>query len=208
MAKKYLPKADKIRVVSAKIKEYAQALLLKRGLNTPIEVKPIAIDEGEIKNSPVVEDLHKKYKQFDLIVLMASRIEKEKNIEMAIIAWTGVVKDFPHAGLVIVGKGSELAKLKHIVVSKKLDKSVIFEDWVDKKTLYSYYKTADIFLNTSFYEGYGMTLVEARAAGCPIVSTDVGVASEIGATIAGFHHFDVEQKIKTILSQKSNKNHD
>ena len=47
----------------------------------------------------------------------------------------------------------------------------------------SYYKTADLFLAASLYEGYGMALVEAQAADCPIISTDVGVAREIGATL-------------------------
>jgi glycosyltransferase involved in cell wall biosynthesis len=40
-------------------------------------------------------------------------------------------------------------------------------------------KTADLFLVTSNYEGYGMTIVEALAAGCTVVSTDVGCAREV-----------------------------
>ncbi len=43
----------------------------------------------------------------------------------------------------------------------------------------SYYKTADLFLLTSNYEGYGRTIIEAMAAGCPVVMTDVGIAGEI-----------------------------
>jgi putative flippase GtrA len=55
------------------------------------------------------------------------------------------------------------------------------EPWCDDPA--SYYKTADCFLITSDYEGYGMTIVEALAAGCPVVSTDVGIAKEAGASI-------------------------
>lgn len=74
----------------------------------------------------------------------------------------------------VVGSGPE--KLKKV-------KNVVLENWVDQETLFSYYKTADIFLSTSLYEGYGMSMVEARAAGCPIVATDAGIAPEIAARV-------------------------
>ena len=56
--------------------------------------------------------------------------------------------------------------------------------WQDDLT--SYYKNADLFLNVSNYEGYGLAL-EAAISGCPIVTTDVGIAPELqksGATIS------------------------
>ncbi len=43
----------------------------------------------------------------------------------------------------------------------------------------SYLKTADIFLNTSLYEGYGLSIVEAAAAGLAIVTSNVGITPEI-----------------------------
>ena len=51
------------------------------------------------------------------------------------------------------------------------------EPWTDDP--FSYYKTADLFLLTSNYEGYGMAVVEAMAAGCPVIMTDVGLAGEV-----------------------------
>ena len=54
---------------------------------------------------------------------------------------------------------------------------MVFEGW--QENLISYYKTANLFLLSSNYEGYGMTLLEAAAAGCPIISTDVGIAGEL-----------------------------
>ncbi|HUD04018.1 MAG TPA: glycosyltransferase, partial [Candidatus Paceibacterota bacterium] len=41
------------------------------------------------------------------------------------------------------------------------------------------YKTADIFLSTSLYEGYGMSMAEANVAECPIIATDAGIAPKI-----------------------------
>ena len=55
--------------------------------------------------------------------------------------------------------------------------NVIFEPWTDD--LFSYYKTAGLFLLVSNYEGYGRTVVEAMAAGCPVITTDVGIAGDV-----------------------------
>lgn len=181
LALSHLPKADSIRVVSERIKDY---LIKSIGIDpTRIAVKPIPVDTEIIKNAPITIDLHKKYPQFEKIVLMASRLEVEKNIELAIKAWQEVVKKVPTAGLVIVGSGSRRSALENLVSRLGMRSSVVFEEWVNRGTLASYYKTADLFLVTSLFEGYGMTFVEARAAGCPIISTDVGVAREQGAII-------------------------
>lgn len=126
---------------------------------------------------------------------MASRLTREKNIGLAIEAIREIIKSKPRTGLVIVGSGQESEKLKAKSAKLNLEKNVIFEPWIDQETLYSYYKTADLFLVTSLYEGYGMTLVEALAAGCPIVSTDIGVAREMGARIVEYNPIKIAQTI-------------
>jgi glycosyltransferase involved in cell wall biosynthesis len=200
LARLYIPYADHVRVVSNKIRDYLVNEL--KVSESKIEVRPIVIDIDKIKLAPIIDgaDLHKKYPQFEKIVLMASRIEPEKNIELAVEAFKTVSDEMPKVGLVIVGSGSQISKLKFLISKNKLSNSVIFEPWASPETLYSYYKTADVFLLTSLFEGYGMTLVEAHAAGCKIVSTDVGVARELGATITSYEADEVANKILEILN--------
>ena len=64
------------------------------------------------------------------------------------------------------------------------------------KELLDYYHTADVFVYTSLYENFGQTLLEAAAAGLPIISTLVGIASEI--VIDGKTGFLVSDGPKTI----------
>ncbi len=193
LAKFLLPKADQIRVVSKRIRDF-----LISNFQFPISkiiVKPIFIEVEKIKKTPITVDLHQKYSQFEKIILMASRLTREKNIGLAIEAIREIIKSKPRTGLVIVGSGQESEKLKAKSAKLNLEKNVIFEPWIDQETLYSYYKTADLFLVTSLYEGYGMTLVEALAAGCPIVSTDIGVAREMGARIVEYNPIKIAQTI-------------
>lgn len=181
LARFLLPRADQIRVVSNRIKN---SLIANRWrLKAIPTVRPIAVEAEKIKSARVTVDLHQKYPQFQKIILMASRLTREKNIALAIEAMAEVVKKLPQAGLIIVGSGPLESELKLQARSSKLEANVVFEPWVDQATLWSYYKTADLFLLTSLYEGYGLTLAEAQAAGCPIVATDVGVARELGVRI-------------------------
>lgn len=173
---KFLVKrADCLRVVSERIKNSLKANSYK--LTADPIVLPIFVDIEKIKHTPANFDVRKKYPQFSFIIMIASRLEKEKNIVLAVEAIKELVHSYPKIGLVIVGDGKEKNKLKQLVAKYGLDKNVIFEGW--QNDLISYYKTANVFLSTSLYEGYGLTVIEALACGCPVVSADVGIANEM-----------------------------
>ncbi len=171
-----LPRADGIRVVSERIAQSLKKRNLK--LKAAPVVLPVFVDVQRIQSARIRTDLHKKYPDHDCIILAASRLTKEKNLGMAIEAMAEVVKKLPmNPLLLIVGDGPEREKLKGACQKLQIAGSVTFEPWSDD--LISYYKTADLFLLTSNYEGYGRTVVEAMAAGTPVIMTDVGLAGEL-----------------------------
>lgn len=205
-----LPRANTIRVVSKKIADS----LVRRGFSMEkIIIKPIYVNVDFIKNSTPAFSLKEKFPQFKKIVLMVSRLELEKNIEMAIMAVAKAIKQRKiqadgqtnsqghgqnsDLGLVIVGSGKEMQKLKKLAYKLRIEASVVFEDF--QSDLVPYYKGCDIFLVTSWYEGYGMVFKEAQATGCRIVSTDVGIAREVGAEIVGWEEGEVTEKITSLL---------
>lgn len=180
ISKYTLPRADHVRVVSSRIKDYVSTYVEA----SRIEVRPIEVDVSGIRMAPVTLDLRATYPQFSKIVLMVARLEKEKNIEMAIGAFKKVLDTAPKTGLVIVGSGREETSLKSLVTTLGIEKSVVFLGW--QKDTATLYRTANVHLVTSWYEGYGLTLLEATTAGTKVVSTDVGIAREVGAEIVKF----------------------
>lgn len=79
-------------------------------------------------------------------------------------------KKLPDVNFLIVGGGSEIDKLK-----MNYQKNIIFTGPLIGKTLIEMYNRALVFCSTSLTEGFGITLLEAMASGCAIVSTiDVG----------------------------------
>jgi len=175
IAKFLIPRATCIRVVSERIKKSLVASGYSLVANKIIVLPIFFVDAKKIQEASAQTDLHQKYPQFNFIILMASRLTKEKNIGLAMKAVKDLVKKYPKIGLVIVGDGPEEKKLK--AQSSKLKANVIFEPWTDD--LISYYKTCDVFLLTSNYEGYGRTAVEALVSGSLVIMTDVGVAGDI-----------------------------
>lgn len=175
VAKFLIRRARSLRVVSERLKQSVIKANLKS--DDAIKVLPIFVNVENIRGSVADVNLHKKYPQFDFIILMASRLTKEKNIGLAIDAMGEVVKNYPKTGLIIVGDGPESEKLKTKSEKLKIKNNIIWEGW--SNDLASYYKTADLFLLTSNYEGYGMAIVEALSVGLPVVMSDVGCAGEV-----------------------------
>jgi len=173
LAKLLVKRADGLRVVSQRIKTSLVGLGVAAD---KITVLPIYVNYKKFESAEIKTDLKKKYPKFNKIILMASRLSREKNIGLALIATAEVIKKYPRAGLVVVGAGEEQEFLKKSG-DKFLGDNIIFEPWTYE--LASYYKSADLFLLTSNYEGWGMAVVEALAAGCPVVMTAVGCAGEL-----------------------------
>lgn len=169
LSRKVLKKSRAIRVVSQRIK-----ISLAPKYQSKVNVLPIFADLDAIRTSPVTVDLSQKYPQFKKIALIASRFTKEKDIYTALRAFNITHKAYSDSGLVIVGAGPLLPNI--LAKVKSFKGAVVVEDWVDQKTLISYMKTCDVFISSSLYEGYGLSMLEAHSAGAILVATDAGIA--------------------------------
>ncbi len=174
LARFLLPKAASVRVVSERIRSsIARARVL---LQRPAVVLPIFVDTRNLREGKPLYNLHDRYPQFTKIILMVGRLTREKNYPLAFEVLRSSLKSEPKLGLVIAGTGPEQNRLIALAKSLGLDRHIIFLGW--QTDLLSLYKTADVFLHTSRYEGYGLVLAEAAAAGLPVVSRPVGIMSE------------------------------
>lgn len=163
LAKFLIPRANCVRVVSERI---------KKSINRPdAVVLPIFAARQNTEGANIKE----KYPGYDFYILMVGRLAPEKNFKLALEVTREVVKKF-NALLIIVGDGPERKRLER-QAQIALEASVRFEGW--RENLADYYASADCYLLTSDYEGYGMSVIEALQAGLPVIMTDVGLAGEI-----------------------------
>ena len=168
-----LRRADCVRVVSERIKR----TLVQHGIQeADVTVLPVRTDIGSFARAAKDEMLRKKY-EGRCIILSAARFVPQKNLSMLIDSFVTVQKMHPEALLLLVGTGPDAFALQEQVKKYNLEKGVIFMPWTDDMP--SLMKTADIYALSSNYEGWGRVLLEAAAAGLPVVTTDVGAANEI-----------------------------
>ena len=105
------------------------------------------------------------------------RLHPVKDHATALRAWRRVVAARPEATLTIVGDGPERGALEALARELRLDGAVSFRGEANPASdLYG----ARMFLLSSRSEGFSRAVVEALAAGLPVVATDVGGMAEIG----------------------------
>lgn len=169
-----LRRADGVRAVSKKIASYVVGTL---GVPADrVTAVPVLVNTRAVRETPVTIDLHRLYPQFDRIFLVASRFVKQKNIPLAIEAFEGFSGVHPRTGLVIIGSGGEEGTIKRMIAERGLGGQVIVEHFTD--AFASCMKTCDVFMLTSDYEGWPMSVAEAAACGKPIIMTYAGRSSE------------------------------
>lgn len=191
VARFVLRRADAVRTVSDRIKNSLGPLKL----SVPVSVLPVYVD-GESVQAAKPIDRAREFPKFRKIALVVSRLEREKNVAAAMRAMPELLRSQPGTGLVIVGDGRESGALRALAKKLGVEGSVFF---AGTQNPLPYYKAADVVLVTSEYEGYGMTIVEALAAGCPTVSYDVGIAREAGAVIVAPQ--DLPRVASAVLSE-------
>jgi len=88
------------------------------------------------------------------------------------IAMKIIVDEIPNAQLLIIGEGKTEDALKKLSVDLGVEKNVVFYPIVNKTS--KMLNMLDVFIMPSRMEGLGLSVLEAQAAGLPVVASNVG----------------------------------
>lgn len=128
-------------------------------------------------------------------ILTAGRLVRLKAFDLAIeafktfVARTGLAGRSDGVEFSIVGDGPELPRLRSLVCNYGLQERVRFETWKPQEELWSIMRSCDVFLFPSLRDGGGLVVVEAMAAGKPVICVDLGgpgmhVTADCGVKVA------------------------
>lgn len=171
LARFLLARAHCIRVVSERIKRsLAGALRISADRITVLPIQN-ALQFVSSSGNSESEDSGK-----NLRILTVARLEPEKGVDISIRAFARYIELGGSGDLNIVGDGSQRESLEALARDLNVTDRVAFRGWAEDVS--TYYTSADCFLMTSWYEGWGVAAADAISFGVPVVMTDVGLAGE------------------------------
>jgi glycosyltransferase involved in cell wall biosynthesis len=106
------------------------------------------------------------------VVGSLGRLEPQKGIDVMIDA-LALLEDVTY---IVVGEGGERVSLEHRAAEAGVASRVIFTGWSENAT--ALLRGFDVFVQPSRYEGLPLSVLEAMAAGLPIVASNVGSVGE------------------------------
>jgi glycosyltransferase involved in cell wall biosynthesis len=113
------------------------------------------------------------------VVLFLHRVAPRKGAHFLPEIARRIRKDAGPVTFLVVGGGPYLEELRRRVEREGLSDAFDIRGWVANKDAPLYYRAADLYLMPSEEEGFPRVLLEAMAAGCPVVAFDVGGVRDI-----------------------------
>ena len=171
--------------------------------------KIIVIHNG-VEEAPADNEKENVRKKFDIkqdFIISVSTLQPRKNITGLIKAYNSLRSSsvFKNYQLVIAGnKGWDYTEIFQLVKKLALTKKVIFTDYISKKDKFALLKEASLLVFPSFYEGFGLSILEAMQQGTPVVTSNITsmpeVAGKAGLLVDPYKETSIARGIKKVLT--------
>jgi glycosyltransferase involved in cell wall biosynthesis len=160
---------DRVVLVNEGMREYSRLTKLPRKKLAVVENGiPFPVDTFAKVLDPKILDFTRNRFTFGAI----GRLSQEKGFDILLEALAGLLRNSSDVQLVILGEGGERPLLEEKVKKHLLEERVLLPGFVAEAK--DYLPFFDAFVMSSLTEGLPMVLLEAMAAGIPIVATRVG----------------------------------
>lgn len=174
-----------IKVINSATKIIAQCKNEFKALSqfiekSKIQIVPTGINSSRFRNLPE-NNLKEHFGiQDEKVILSVGKLASHKGTDILLKAISLLYHRFKaRTKLLLIGTGQREDEYKTLAKRLGIQDFVAFLGRVDSSKLFEAYAAADVFAFPSLHESFGIALVEAAACGKPIVSTKVGVASDI-----------------------------
>jgi glycosyltransferase involved in cell wall biosynthesis len=193
----YYEHCDLMTAPSQCVFDEMRALGLKQD-HTQVVSNPV--DIKVFRPLPEARTLKKKFGFGDHTMIHAGRLSVERHPEVLIKALPLIKKTVPDAMLAFAGKGTMEPKLHTLAQSLRVEDSVKFLGFVNHATLCEAYNAAEIFGITSTDDTQSLVMMQAMAAGLPVIGVNArGLPEYINAG----NGFVVEPNDEAAVAEKA-----
>lgn len=160
------------------------------GVRTEIKVLPTGLEDASfVERREASEEIRTRMKgENSFLFCTVSRLEKEKNLEFLLRGVAEVKKRIGNSfRLMVIGEGSEQERLRCLASELGIGENLVFTGKVPNERIRDYLFASDLFLFASKSETQGIVLLEAMAAGTPVVAVKaVGVMDIVQNGMNGY----------------------
>lgn len=118
-----------------------------------------------------------KIKNSDILIIMVARLDPWKDFDTLLLAMGSILKDFPHAKLLLLGDGILRVAIEQKIKDLGLQSNVLLIG--ERKDVFNYLNASDISVLSTNGEGFSNAILESMAMGKPIIATAVGGNVEV-----------------------------
>ena len=150
-----------------------------------VSVIYLAVDDAFDQPAEDADWLDEMYQIRRPYILFVGMLEPRKNVPAILRAFDAVRSDVPHRLVIVGARGWMYDEIFQLHDELGLGDRVRFIGFVpghDK--LAAFYRNADLFVYPSFYEGFGLPVLEAMKCGCPVVTSKASSIVEIAEDAA------------------------
>ena len=197
------------RIIAATEKEKEDLVLHYGASPERISVIPCGVNLGLFR--PVDKVVAKQQLGFNdgKTILFVGRIEPLKGIDRLLTAMTYIENKHRLRLVVIGGDGNSgyVERLHRLSQELNIQNSVAFPGLVEQEELPRFYSAADVCVVPSYYESFGLVVLESLACGTPVVATGVGGAEsvirqgETGYVVMNGSPWQLAHRIELLLSK-------
>lgn len=148
----------------------------------PLYLVPLGVDLEHFKPLPAARTAAEVKSRRSPRILFVGRFDPMKGVDTAISAMA-LLDEQTEPELLLVGgdgpDGEARNRLAGLARELQLQHRVRFAGAIDYLRLPEIYREADILVAPSFYESFGLVVLEALASGIPVAATPTGVAAEV-----------------------------
>lgn len=178
--KEFNPRKRKIMRLGVKIHKIQPVTLSKVNQQVAAELYHCDPEEYPYVNNPV-ELQHYWHEDRgpdgDFVFINVSRMDRRKNLSLAVRAMPEVLRRIPNAKLVLVGNGETFEELHREAAELGVQDAVVFTG--EQEHPEEYLARADVYVMPSQREGLPLSVLEGMASGLPVVSTNVGGMADL-----------------------------
>ncbi len=147
-----------------------KAMLERLDVDAPIHVIPNGIDLTRFQNVTPHDRRAWGFQEDHVVFVYLGRMAPEKNLGLLLRAFAAVAQVHPNARFLFIGDGPERKNLEAQVEAFRLDDRVLFAGLVPYEQVPGYLSACDVFATASLTEVHPLSVIEAHAAGLPVVA--------------------------------------